>query len=163
MRALVLSLVLLLTVALAAPSVAQEQREEVRQGFALFTGDEDARSAAFAYFGELGPSSAAALILAMRFVRDDRFPDVLRDITGETAPQSWSDWMLWQEAHPEIEPFEGFDLLHAWAHSQIDANFQLFLGAGKKHEIRIEEIVWGGVIKDGIPALNHPRLIAAGA
>ncbi|MEP0324120.1 DUF3179 domain-containing protein [Bauldia litoralis] len=164
MRAVVLFIVFLLTSALAPLSaVAEEQREDVRQGFALFTGDEDARETALAYFGDLGPSSAAALILAMRFVRDDRFPDVLRDITGETAPQSWSDWMLWQEAHPEIEPFEGFDLLHARAHSQIDANFQLFLGAGKKHEIRIEEIVWGGVIKDGIPALNHPRLIAADA
>ncbi|MEQ9689115.1 MAG: DUF3179 domain-containing protein [Bauldia litoralis] len=164
MRAVVLFLVFLLTSALAPLSaVAEEQREEVRQGFALFTGDEDGRDAALAYFGEQGSQAAAALILAMRFVRDDRFPEVLRDITGETAPQSWSDWMLWQEAHPEIEPFEGFDLLHAWAHSQIDANFQLFLGAGKKHEIRIEEIVWGGVVKDGIPALNHPRLIAADA
>jgi hypothetical protein len=32
-----------------------------------------------------------------------------------------------------------------------------------KHEIRLEEITWGGVIKDGIPALTNPRLISASA
>ena len=29
------------------------------------------------------------------------------------------------------------------------------------HEIRLEEIVWGGVVKDGIPALNYPKFIDA--
>ncbi len=147
---------------IVSPVAATEQREEVKQGFALFTGSEAQRTAAISYFVERGtPDAASALILAMRFVRDDRLADALKQITGENGATTWAEWMLWQEAHPDIEPFAGFDLLHAWVHSQIDPNFQLFLGAGKKHEIRTEEIVWGGVVKDGIPALNHPRMIDA--
>jgi Protein of unknown function (DUF3179) len=147
----------------AQPAAAQGQREEVKQAFALFNGGEAGRTRAIVYFVDRGnPDAAAALILALRFIRDDRIADALTSVTGATGPRSWPDWVLWQEAHPEIVPFEGFALFHAWAHSQIDPNFQLFLGADKPHEIRIEEIVWGGVMKDGIPALNHPRPIAPG-
>jgi Protein of unknown function (DUF3179) len=42
----------------------------------------------------------------------------------------------------------------------IDPNFRLFLKPGVAHEIRLEEIVWGGVKKDGIPALTNPKHIA---
>ncbi len=144
------------------PAAAQGQREEVKQAFALFAGGETKRTKAVVYFVERGKAdAAAALILALRFIRDDRMAKALTAITDEAGRTSWPEWMLWQEAHPEIVPFEGFQLFHAWVHSQIDPNFQLFLGADKPHEIRIEEIVWGGVMKDGIPALNHPRLIPA--
>ncbi len=129
---------------------------------ALFDPDAAKRSAAAAFFAERGnPDAAAALILAMRFVREPEIPEALEKITGETLGADWFGWMLWQEAHPEIRPFDGFALVHAWAHSRIDPNFQLFLDGRKKHEIRIEEIVWGGVVKDGIPALTHPRLVGA--
>jgi hypothetical protein len=70
--------------------------------------------------------------------------------------------MLWQQAHPEIEPFEGFDAFKADTMAVIDPNFRLFLQPGVAHDIRLEEIVWGGVLKDGIPALVNPTLIAAG-
>ena len=129
---------------------------------ALFDPDAAKRGAAAAFFAERGnPDAAAALILAMRFVREPDIPEALEKITGETLGADWFGWMLWQEAHPEIRPFDGFALVHAWAHSRIDPNFQLFLDGRKKHEIRIEEIVWGGVVKDGIPALTHPRLVGA--
>ena len=71
--------------------------------------------------------------------------------------------MLWQEAHPEIESFEGFDAFKADLFSWIDVNFRLFLRRGVKHEIRLEEIVWGGVLKDGIPALNDPKHLSSAA
>ena len=41
----------------------------------------------------------------------------------------------------------------------IDPNFRLFLQPGVAHEIRLEEITWGGVVKDGIPALINPTHI----
>jgi len=43
-----------------------------------------------------------------------------------------------------------------------DSNFRDFLYGGVPTRIRLEEIVWGGVRKDGIPALANPKLIAAG-
>jgi hypothetical protein len=41
----------------------------------------------------------------------------------------------------------------------IDPDFHLFLQPGVAHDIRLEEIVWGGVRKDGIPALVNPKLV----
>ncbi len=43
--------------------------------------------------------------------------------------------------------------------ASIDPNFRLFLYRDVPHEIRLEEITWGGVVKDGIPALVNPELI----
>ena len=37
----------------------------------------------------------------------------------------------------------------------------MFLYPGVQHEIRLEEIAWGGVLKDGIPALTNPKFIPA--
>ncbi len=162
MRALCCLFVLIVGLSVTSAARAAEEPPLVERAFALFSPSPAERSAAIAFFAERGePDAAALLIMAMRFVRDPAIPQALEKITGETMGQDWFGWMLWQEAHPEIRPFDGFELVHAWAHSQIDPNFQLFLDGRKKHEIRIEEIVWGGVVKDGIPAANHPRLLTA--
>jgi len=143
---------------------AETQSPLVERALDLFSPDTARRAKATAFFAERGtPDAAAALILAMRFVREDseQLGAVLRKITGEATADDWHAWMLWQEAHPEIASFEGFDEVHASVHHRVDPNFQVFLRAGVPHEIRIEEIVWGGVHKDGIPALTYPRRIPA--
>ena len=87
----------------------------------------------------------------------------LEALTGAQPGDQWHEWVLWQEAHPEIEPFEGFDAFKADVMALIDPDFRLFLRRGVKHDIRLEEIVWGGVVKDGIPALTNPTLITPAA
>jgi hypothetical protein len=106
-----------------------------------------------------------ALIQALRFMRQDPWTisGALKALTGEDFGTSWNEWMLWQEDHPEIKPLDGFADYKAWVFSQIDPNFRLFLYDGVDHTIRLEEIVWGGVRKDGIPALVNPELIAPAA
>ena len=69
--------------------------------------------------------------------------------------------MLWQEEHPEVAVFEGYGAFKADVMAWLDSNFRKFLYRGVKHEIRLEEIAWGGVIKDGIPALTNPKHIGA--
>jgi hypothetical protein len=160
-----LVLVLLVALATAAAAHAQQRQNLTERAKQLFSRSAATRSETIAFFGERGePDAAALLILAMRFLPERVILNAaLRELTGEKGASSWSEWMLWQEAHPEIAPFEGFAEVHAWVHSFIDPDFRLFLGKDKKHEIRIEEIVWGGVRKDAIPALTHPRLLAADA
>ena len=46
-------------------------------------------------------------------------------------------------------------------YSIIDPGSGGFLFDGVKTDIRLEEIVWGGVNKDGIPDLQNPPAIAA--
>lgn len=105
-------------------------------------------------------SAVPGLISALRFIaNNNEIVAALEKLTGAGIGDEWHDWMLWQEAHPEIKPFEGFDGFKADLMARIDDNFRIFLRRGIEHEIRLEEIAWGGVKKDGIPALNNPEPI----
>jgi hypothetical protein len=138
---------------------AGEVAELVRQ---TFTPDPDMRRYILSGLELRGkPDVVPGLILVMRFMRDDSMIDqTLAALTGEEPGKGWPEWMLWQQAHPEIVPFEGFDAFKADTMAVIDPNFRLFLQPGVAHEIRLEEIVWGGVKKDAIPALVNPKLIS---
>jgi Protein of unknown function (DUF3179) len=136
----------------------------VAKGLELFSPIPGSRENALAYLQALGDKAAIpVLIQALRFARSDA-PNIvkaLHAIAGERVGDHWHEWMLWQQAHPEIKTPADFVRLKASLYARIDKNFRLFLYPGINHKIRIEEIVWGGVIKDGIPALTNPELIAA--
>ncbi len=104
-----------------------------------------------------------SLILAMRYNRplSDPISETLKSLTGETEAKTWFDWMLWQEAHPEIIPHPNFVRLKEEVLTSIDPNFGRFVPLSPEATIRLEEIVWGGVRVDGIPSLDNPKLIPA--
>jgi len=104
----------------------------------------------------------AALIQIKRLTRTPPLYDrVLSELTGVDEVMDWNGWMLWQEANPQIKPFEDFDVFKANLYRPIDPGFDAFLYAGVPHAIRLEEITWGGVVKDGIPALTNPNFTSA--
>ena len=113
------------------------------------------------------PDMAAGLILAMRFSRQraDDYASTLEQITDQKHGTDWFDWMLWQEQNPQIVPHSSYAGFMRRIHLQIDSNFDDFLKldhlAQGKPKIRIEEITWGGVNKDGIPSLDNPQLVPA--
>ena len=162
MKRLVLTLALVLHVG-TQPALAQTvEREDVLDIIPrLLVDDPNTRREAVDLLVKRGkPDVTAALIQVMRFIRDDgSFDAALAELTGEAPGKDWAAWMLWQQAHPEIEPFVGFDIFKADIMAAIDPNFREFLQAGVEHEIRLEEITWGGVVKDGIPALTNPKHI----
>ena len=110
------------------------------------------------------PDIAPALILSLRFRRNDS--DILGAISGLIGKpvKSWRDAMLWQEANPKNIPHPSFRKLKIEVLERIDPRFMQFLGGDRsKHEnlkIRLEEIVWGGVKVDGIPSLDNRKLVA---
>ncbi|MEE9389321.1 MAG: DUF3179 domain-containing protein [Paracoccaceae bacterium] len=112
---------------------------------------------------------AAGLILAMRYSRRPaaQFVELLEAVTGAQAGDDWNDWMLWQEANPEVVPHESYGALKRDMFLRIDPNFDDFLRpeyiARERMHIRLEEIAWGGVAKDGIPSLDNPTLITGDA
>ena len=142
------------------PKVTPEQVEIlVRQVFSPNRGERDLALGLLVQRGE--KDVVPALIQALRFVPDDgSLRRALSALTGAYLEGDWHQWMLWQQAHPEIKPFEGFDGFKADLMARIDPHFREFLWRGVEHEIRLEEIAWGGVVKDGIPALNNPELIS---
>lgn len=103
-----------------------------------------------------------ALIQALRFSGrgDPAIVAALEKLSGEKPGTSWHDWMLWQEKNKDLKPFEDFAKFKSALYEKIDARFVQFIHPGVKHEIRLSEIAWGGVYKDGIPALTNPKLLA---
>lgn len=106
---------------------------------------------------------AAHLITAMRYSPLGRreIGKALEKITGEDYGSSWFDWMLWQQKNPQIKPHESYNDFKSVALYSIDPSFSRFIRPEMKYDIGLEEIVWGGVPVDGIPALDNPKHISA--
>ncbi len=104
-----------------------------------------------------------AFIAVLRLLPDEdgRLLDALQRLARANIPRDWKAWTEWQEEHTEIRPYRGFVSFKADILAGIDPNFRDFLYRGVRHRIRIEEIVWGGVKKDGIPALVNAEQIPA--
>jgi len=82
--------------------------------------------------------------------------DLLLKLSGEKSPQRYFGWLQWVGAHSEIKPLPEYFLLKREIFGLVDPAFASFLSNEKSFRIRPEEIVWGGVKKDGIPALKNP-------
>lgn len=67
------------------------------------------------------------------------------------------EWLWAREPgeHPDYAEFK------AALYEQVDPRFREYFGKGRKSIIRLDEIRWGGVWRDGIPPLKHPKMIPA--
>lgn len=162
MRAIAILIIYIFTI----PSFATtEETETIQKKLDLvFHGPEKQRTAALNWIQQRNKQDVVApLIYALRYIRhhNNQISNTLTSLTGVNHKDNWFDWMLWQQAHPEVMPFEGFDAFQSSLFTRIDPNFIQFLHPGVAHEIRLEEITWGGVRKDGIPALTNPKLISS--
>ncbi len=85
----------------------------------------------------------------------------IEEINAAPPRDEWFQWVIWLGKHPEIMPPEGFA---GWKGelfaNLVDPAMGAFLYDGVKANIRVEEIVWGGVRKDGIPDLTNAPVIA---
>ncbi|MEM0906446.1 MAG: DUF3179 domain-containing protein [Pseudomonadota bacterium] len=151
------------------PALAQRQMDLYHAFRSMIGNDPGAVMAALRLVGETGDiSHAPSLITAMRFTRAPAplFDEALQTITGADH-QGWFDWMLWQEAQDDLVPHPTYFDFKRDLYLLIDPNFEVFLQqpyfTPEASKIRIEEIAWGGVRKDGIPSLDNPELIDADA
>ncbi len=103
------------------------------------------------------------LVELLRFRGSDvaGVPYALQRLTGRQLDDDWSRWVEWLGDQDVPTPL-GFDAWKADLFAQIDRRFRDFLYAGVPTRIKLEEIVWGGVRKDGIPALVDPPFVPAG-
>ena len=157
---------LLALIAGLGPADAQSVGDEALalEAFVLFGGAAGKRAGVIDKLVARGkPDAAPVLIMALRFDRDGEtgLVDALKKLTGANPGNDWAAWMRWQEANPQTGVMPGFAKLQARMFDSIDPHFQDFLTGRETHSIRLEEITWGGVVKDGIPALTNPDLIAA--
>ena len=146
--------------------------------------DEEARRRMYDLIGDDRDMAAQALNRIF-YARDERFIPVLvemmrgndiglfreRDFTPYFAAlrslsaQSFGrrDWFGWVEWYggTDLHPPPGFTGWKGHLLSAIDPGFAEFLRDGLPTRIRVEEIQWGGVRVDGIPALDNAAMVSA--
>lgn len=109
--------------------------------------------------------SSAALLIEMVYAAPSRpvlarLVGLIEKVTGRPFDGDlnvWYDW-LWsteRAAHPDHAEFK------ARLYAPIDARFREYFDDRPTATIRLDEIRWGGVKRDGIPPLKNPKMIAA--
>ena len=104
----------------------------------------------------------APLVEIMRFSNDRRqlgqINKILQKKTGQSHTEffEWMQW-LWDSEIPAEAYYFDFK---AEIYKHIDPLFErYFRDRDGQNEIKLEEVVWGGVYQDGIPPLRLPELI----
>lgn len=155
-------------IGISAPLRAAPLSDEAISSYSreMLFGTPDQRTEALRQLVARGnPDVVPALILAIRYSGGTpELSNAFMRLT-KTASSDWFDAMLWQEMHPEFPAHSSYRDLKAELFSRIDREFLRFVGGERSlpqnMKIRLEEITWGGVVVDGIPSLDNPRLIAA--
>lgn len=80
--------------------------------------------------------------------------------TGESIGFDSQKWMTFVWNH-ELELAPDYAEFKRQLYTRTDERFAEYFDDDPESEIRLDEIVWGGVIKDGIPPLRSPEMIAA--
>ena len=105
------------------------------------------------------------LVLAMRWTGSNVYvAEALSRLAGETITH-WHQAYEFQERNPQIVPHETYHDIKMKLLGNTDKRFLDFLQdkfvAPEAMKIRLEEIVWGGVLVDGITSLDNPKMLAA--
>ena len=96
----------------------------------------------------------------MRNVNYSALINTLEKLSGQPLGDDWPAWVEWYGS-TELHPPPGFTSWKGGLLSKIDPEFGVFLQDDHPSRIRVEEIQWGGVLVDGIPALLNPLMISA--
>jgi hypothetical protein len=87
--------------------------------------------------------------------------EALESLSGQTLGEDWPAWVEWYGG-TDLTPPPGFTGWKGQILGRIDPGFAAFLQDDLPATIRVEEIQWGGVQVDGIPALDNATMIPAG-
>jgi hypothetical protein len=158
----------------ATPSLGQTQASQQKPShpflplsvFVAAFGSDEAKSIAALNKIEANwhESSAAMLIEMVYRMRNQRSllktVALLDKVTGKSFEGDvniWYEWLWSKErvVHPDYAAFKSALL------SPIDPRFDEYFAGRPKSLIRLDEIRWGGVRRDGIPPLKNPKMIAA--
>jgi len=79
--------------------------------------------------------------------------------TKESGVEDFYDWLQWLWNREELKS-DYYLEFKANVYQNIDPKFhKYFNGRDSESSIRFDEVVWGGVVQDGIPPLRLPELI----
>ena len=133
--------------------------------WALISGDSLKVAAAEQLIVEYWDDAHASILVELiRYTPDEkdrrRIFSVLERGTGQRLGRDLDGWWQWiwrtnPGTHPDYAAFK------AELYAPIDPGFEDYFDENPPANIRLDEIRWGGVVRDGIPPLDHPKMIAA--
>ena len=159
-----LSVAVLLSAATRVGAVQQQEprRHELVEAFYdLVDQDPLVQRPAAHYLRQRGALDALPFLLAaMRYdpFRNEALLQAVRDLSGEDLGDGYRPWAEWV-VRQGIEPHPAFRQWKADLLARLDARFGEFLDPARPSTINYMEIQWGGVMPEGIPALDDPAVI----
>jgi hypothetical protein len=131
-------------------------------------GEQDVNSALVSIVEEADQRFVSVLIELMRaaqigLIREVNYPAVveaLEELSGQQFGDDWPAWVEWYGG-TDLQPPPGFTSWKGQLLARIDPQFAGFLSDEHPSQLRVEEIQWGGVLVDGIPALSNSEMIPA--
>ncbi|MEL7219789.1 MAG: DUF3179 domain-containing (seleno)protein [Bacteroidota bacterium] len=106
----------------------------------------------------------ASLLDVLRLSTDEELVRNIRSLLQERVPEMETDYYsalqwLWRKPPNYGSYYKDFK---AYLYRTIDAKFApYFEQSGQQINIRLDEVVWGGVRQDGIPPLRSPKMLTA--
>ncbi len=85
----------------------------------------------------------------------------LESLTRERPGERYHDWVEVVSRRTELRPRAGYAAWKGELFARIDPRYREILGQDAPARIRLEEVVWGGVPFEGIPALDRPATVPA--
>lgn len=108
-----------------------------------------------------------SLMMMLEATRLTRSREILEQVvwlaesrTGQSLGMDVRKWLKWNW-NQEYAPHPKYSEFKSTLYSQIDPRFAEYFQSTGNARIRLDEIVWGGVRRDGIPPLKDPEMIAA--
>lgn len=108
------------------------------------------------------PGSATMMIEIARFAKNARaVAEIISLIEARTGQnfgtdfEKWRQW-IWKQ---EYQPHPQYAKFKSALYSKIDPRFSEYFRVTTDSKIRLDEIRWGGVIRDGIPPLKDPKML----
>ncbi|MCH7988824.1 MAG: DUF3179 domain-containing protein [Planctomycetes bacterium] len=107
--------------------------------------------------------NAVMLVECLPLLQDtydyQRVLNLLQQKTGRPFRflDDWYDW-IWQQ---EYKPHPDYADFKARLYEREDPHFPEYFAETASATIRLDEILWGGVVRDGIPPLKDPKMLSA--
>lgn len=152
-------------ICLNPPIVSAGERTDIDTFLTLTQSNAKARVAALEEISQGWQDDDVPMMLeAARFAQNPQTRlaifETLRRTTGQSFGNDLDPWYQWiwnqpRTAHPRYATFK------QQLYQRIDPRFSEYFDDERAATIELDEIRWGGVLRDGIPPLKEPETISA--
>lgn len=148
----------------AEDSPAAAELADLNSYLNLASRDRDEVDNAIGHIQKNWDSGSAAMVLeAIQFTNirglRQRLTAMLQTKTGQMFGHDRNRWYQWLWSKPYL-PHPKYAEFKSKIHSTIDPRFSEYFTETETATIRLDEIRWGGVKRDGIPPLKDPEMIS---